>query len=174
MRKEQPLYFKIRKNLEDELHQANFNSDWKKIQDINLKLLWLRTLIEVNPVNFLKESENDIAKNLTEDEIKFPTKFELSSLRHFPFTQQIISEYGKILEKNEYSNCLYKPDKILTHPKESIKKAIEFTFHYMNYDKPLYELPDKKGYAAVLDNVSTLLDMTFVDTQGFAKRSFRK
>ena len=37
-------YFKIKKKLEEDLIQASFSGDWKKKQDLNLQLLWLKII----------------------------------------------------------------------------------------------------------------------------------
>lgn len=159
-------YHKIQRKLKDDLLQANFSGDWRKMQAINLQLIWLKTIQEVESRDAIG-NKNDTHKTsllakLTEDEIRFPTKWKLDDFYHFPFSQEIIVGYGKLLDENDYK--VYKPESILPYPKEVIKKAILFTFDYLNYDKPLYELPDKQKVADNLNSVKYILLENFVDT----------
>ena len=159
-------YHKIQRKLEDDLLQAKFSGDWRKTQAINLQLIWLKTIQEVESRDALG-NKNDIDKTsllakLTEDEIKFPTKWKLDDFYHFPFSQEILAGYGKLLSENDYK--VYKPESILPFPKEVIKKAILYTFDYLNYDKPLYEIPDKQKVADNLNSVKYILLENFVDT----------
>lgn len=159
-------YFNIKKRLDDDLSKATFSDDWQKRQKINLQILWLETIKEVDSRDFfLKKKEDDevqsILARLSEDKIKFPNKWKLNDLYHAPFAQGIISDYGKVLVEN--GDDLYKPESILPYPKRIIKKAIYFTLDYLNYDKPLYEIPDKKKLADNLNGVKAFLTF-FVDT----------
>lgn len=166
-KKRSSQYFKIKKKLEDDLLQTKDFGDWKKRQEINLQLLWLKTIKQVESMDIFgkKKEENEVSSLLTqlsEDEIKFTIKWKLDDLRHFPFSQQIIAGYRKCLAENDYS--VYKPESILPFPKHVIKKAIYFTFDYLNYDKPLYEIPDKQKRADNLNTLKFILTNNFVDT----------
>ncbi len=158
-------YLQIKKKLEDDLMQATLSSDWKKKQEVNLQLLWLKTIKEVESLDIFgkkkKTEENSLLSTLTENEIKFPPKWQLDDFYYYPFSQEIIAGYGKILVENDYK--VYKPESILPYPKDIIKKAILFTFDYLNYNKALYEVPDKKKVADNLNAVRFILLENFVD-----------
>lgn len=164
--KESP-YYKIRKKLEDDLRLSNFSGDWKKRQEINLQLLWLETVKEIETRDFTgikkQESERSILSDLNDRDFKFPIKWNLEDIDHFPFVQGIISGYGKTLAENDYKG-MYKPNSILPYPKEIIRKAYYYMFDYLNYDKPLYEIKEKKKYADNLNAINVFLDLSFVET----------
>jgi tetratricopeptide (TPR) repeat protein len=159
-------YHKIQRKLKDDFLSANFSGDWRRKQTINLQLIWLKTIKEVESRNTLGDKngtdQTSILAKLTEDEIKFPTKWKLDDFYHFPFSQEILAGYGKLLTENDYK--FYKPESTLPFPKKFIKKAILFTFDYLNYDKPLYEIPDKQKVADNLNSVKYILLENFVDT----------
>ena len=168
MKERKSMYFNIKKKLEDDLAQAKFSGNWRKEQEINLQLLWLKIIkiIESNDIYGGKKQENELLSSLaelSEDEIKFPNRWILDDAYHFPFSQEIIAGYGKTLAENDYKG-LYKPESILPFPKDIIKKAILFTFDYLNYDKPLYEIQDKKKVADNLNFTKLILLENFVDT----------
>lgn len=161
-------YIKIKKKLEDDLLQANFSGDWKRWQKINIQLLWLKTLIEVESRDMFKTKkdygEKSLLAKLSFEDIKFPTKWKLDDLYCYPFSQNIISAYGKILAKNDY-NGMFKPDSILPVPKEYIRKAILFTFDYLNLKEPTYKVIDKDKIADNLNEVNFILYEFFIDTE---------
>lgn len=160
-------YYKIRKKLEDDLKLSDFSGDWKRKQEINLQLLWLDTIKEIETRDIFgikkQESERSILSDLNDSDFKFPTKWKLDGLDHFPFVQGIISGYGKTLAENDYKG-MYKPNSILPYPKEIIRKAYYYMFDYLNYDKPLYEIKEKKKYADNLNAINVYLDLSFVET----------
>lgn len=69
-------YFTIKSKLEEELVEAKFKSDWRKIQETNLFLLWLKVIAKVEKEAFSgaqkQEDEDSKLASLSEDEIKFP------------------------------------------------------------------------------------------------------
>jgi hypothetical protein len=75
------LYLKIKKKLEEDLLQANFSGDWKRIQEINLQLLWLKTINEVESRDMFgrkkDEGETSLLATLSLDDIKFPLRWKL-------------------------------------------------------------------------------------------------
>jgi tetratricopeptide (TPR) repeat protein len=160
-------YYKIRNKLEEDLRLSDFSGDWKKRQEINLQLLWLDTIKERETRDIFgtkkQESESSILSSLNDRDLKFPTKWKLDGLDHFPFVQGIITGYGKTLAENDYKG-IYKPNNILPYPKEIIKKALYYMFDYLNYDKPLYNIKEKKQYADNLNGVKVYLSISFVDT----------
>ncbi|WP_026764442.1 tetratricopeptide repeat protein [Sediminibacterium salmoneum] len=160
-------YLKIKKKLDEELLQANFSGDWKRRQEINLQLLWLKTINEVESRDMFgrkkDEIETSLLATLSLDDIKFPLRWKLDDLYCYPFSQEIISAYGKVLSENDY-NGMFKPDSILPVPKNYIRKAILFTFDYFNLKEPMYSVPDKDKRADNLNGVSVFLDMSFIDT----------
>ena len=162
-------YYMIRKKLKEDFELSSFSSDWKRKQELNLQLLWLDTVKEIETMDYFgnnKEvSENSILSKLNEEQLKFPTKWKLDDLYHFPFVQGIISGYGKTLAENDYKG-IYKPNNILPYPKGIIKKAYYYIFDYLNYDKPFYKLEEKKKYAENLNGIKVILDFNFVDTGG--------
>lgn len=166
-KEEDSTYSKIKSRLEDDLNKAKFLKDWEKIQELNLYLMWLKTLYEVENTDILGNQrtgdEQTLFSTLTFDDIKFPLYWNLNDLYCYPFSQKIISAYGEALSKNEYKG-IFKPDSILPVPKNYIRKAILFTFDYMNLEKPLYKIRDKDAYAAHLNGVNYYLDCTFIDT----------
>jgi len=160
-------YFKIKKKLEEDLIQASFSGDWKKKQDLNLQLLWLKIIkndVEVSNIsgkNNIPERIYQITK-LTENEIMFQSNWQLDNFYHFPLSQEIIAGYRKTLVDNDYK--VYKPESILPYPKDIIKKAILFTFDYLNHDKPLYTITNKKELADNLNAIRAILLENFVNT----------
>lgn len=149
-------YLKIMKKLNEDLLQANFSNDWKRTQEINLQLLWLESLVQVERLNnvgrAVEFNEKLYINNLTIHEIQLPQKWTLNDLSCFPFSQQIINSYRKVLATNEYKG-VFKPESILPVPKKYIKKAILFSFDYFNLKDPLYEIPNKDEQA---DNLNTI------------------
>lgn len=160
-------YLKIKKKLEEDLMQANFSGDWKRRQEINLYLLWLKTLKEVKSRDILghkkDENETDLLETISFDDIKFPLKWRLNDFYCYPFSQEIISAYGKVLAENDFKG-MFKPDSILPVPKSYIRKAISFTFDYFNIKTPIYVVPDKDKRADNLNGVKVYLDLSFIDT----------
>lgn len=161
-------YFTIKSKLEEELVEAKFKSDWRKIQETNLFLLWLKVIAKVEKEAFSgaqkQEDEDSKLASLSEDEIKFPLNWDFESFYHFPLASEIISGYGKLLVENDYK--VYKPEQILPFPKEIILKAIDFTLAYFNYDKPLYETSRKEEFADNIKATRFILVENFVDTTG--------
>ncbi len=161
-------YLKIKKKLDEDLLQANFSGDWKRKQEINLHLLWLKTLDEVESRDMLfgrqkNENKATLLAKLTFDDIKFPLKWKLDDLYCFPFSQEIISAYGKVLAENNYKG-MFKPDSILPVSKNYIRKAILFNFDYFNLKESIYEVPDKEKRIENLSSINIYLDMSFIDT----------
>jgi tetratricopeptide (TPR) repeat protein len=163
-------YFKIRKKLEEDLQQANFTGEWKKRQEINLQILWLDAIkkveVEVKDLFGAKndESESSLLSKLTEEEIRFPTKWKLKDLHHNSFVTGIIDGYAATLAENDYKAVVYKPDNILPYPKHIIQKAFYYVFDELNSKDPLYAIKEKDKYAAYLNAASHSLYNTFVDT----------
>lgn len=161
-------YLNIKKKLEDDLMQANFSGDWRKRQEISLQLLWLKTLYEVESNNMFRNkkgsSETTLLAKLSYEDIRFPTKWKLDDFYCYPFSQEIIVAYGKILAENDYKG-MFKPDSILPVPKTFIRKAILFTFDYFNLKEPMYEVTDKDKRADNLNGVNVLLDKSFINTE---------
>jgi len=163
-------YMKIKKKLNDELMQASFANDWKERQEINLKLIWLGTIRDINMRDIFgrqkeESSEMEVLNKLSVNDIKFPIKWNLDDDVSYPFSQEIISAYGKVLAENKYKG-MYKPDNILPVPKDTIRKAIHFTFDYFNLKNPRYIVPDKDKRVDNLNVLSLLLQTTFIDTGG--------
>ena len=160
------LYRRIREKLESDLSQAKFSNNWKEKQKISLQIHWLDTIKEIESRDMLgqkkEESESEVLSDLTEEELRFPSKWELDNIYHFPFITGIVGKFGQTLANNKFKG-VFKPNSILPFPKESIKKAIHYLFDYLNYDKPLYEIKDKAGYADNLNNLKISLYMYFVE-----------
>ncbi len=168
-KRNQSPYFKTKKRLELELDNAIKTDDWQKRQEVNLELVWLKTIRDIESRDMFSNKLDDSKVRLTlsqlsENKIKLPEKWKLDDLYHFPFAGNIIAGYGDVLAKSEYG--FYKPNSVLPYPKDVIKKAIYFIFDYFNYDKPLYEIPDeeKKKQAENLNDVKYFLIECFVDT----------
>lgn len=161
-------YFSIKSKLEAELSEAKFKNDWKKIQEVNLFLLWLKVIAKVEKETFsgVQKAEEEKSKlaSLSEEEIRFPLNWEFDSFYHYPLAAEIISGYGKLLVENDYK--LYKPEHILPFPKATILKAIDFALAYFNYEKPLYEISHKKEFADNIETTRFALIEYFVDATG--------
>jgi hypothetical protein len=159
---------KIRKKLEEDLMQYKFSGDWEQCQRINLKLLWLKTIKEVESRDSLgnrqEVSDDQLLSKLTFEDIKFPLRWSLSDFYCYPFAQEIISAYGIILANNDY-NGMFKPESILPVPKEFIRKAILYTFDYFNLKSPIYQVPDKANRAKNLNQVNAILYISFINTK---------
>lgn len=162
-------YFKTKKKLELELKNAAETNNWQKKQQINLELLWLKTIKDIRSRDMFSNKLDDSKVQLTltqlsENEIRFPDKWKLDDLYNFPFVGNIIAGMGDLMVNSEYE--LYKPTSVLPFPKDIIIKAISFTFDYFNYDKPLYEIPEeeKKKQADNLNVVNHFLIEFIVDT----------
>ncbi|GEM_PF-5597136 len=157
----------IKRKLEDDLRQANFSGDWRKRQDINLKLLWLKTYYDIKS-EMLSNSNQDydetalIAK-FRENDFKFPIKWELDDFYCFPFSQEIVGAYGKVLAENAYKGA-FKPNNILPVPKEFIIKAIHYTFDYIGQKESMYHVSDKDKLAENLSSIHIFLLKSFIDT----------
>lgn len=160
-------YMKIKKKLDEDLLQANFSGDWKRRQEITLQLLWLKTIKEIETSAIFgrskSQSERSILSKLTLDDIKFPVKWKLDDFYCYPLSQKITSVYGKVLADNDYKG-LFKPDSILPVPKKYIRKAILFTFDYINLKDPIYKVPNKDKLVHSLNNCNSVLYMFFIDT----------
>ena len=168
-KRSQSPYFKTKKRLEEELNIAVKTDDWQKRQEVNLELIWLKTIKDIESRDMFSNKLDDSKVQLTlsqlsENEIKFPDKWKLDDLYHFPFVGNIIAGMGNLMQNSEYE--LYKPISVLPFPKNIIKKAIYFTFDYFNYDKPLYEIPEeeKKKKAESLNDVKYFLIEFIVNT----------
>lgn len=160
-------YFQIRKRLEDDLKQFDFSGDWRKRQEVNLQLHWLETIKEVETRDFLgtkkQESEGEILSKLTEKDMRFPTKWRLEDLYHYPFISSIIADFGTTLADNEHK-VMYRPESILPYPKDIINKAYYYMFDYLNCNEPPYLIKDKKKIADNLNATHILLSTMFIDT----------
>jgi tetratricopeptide (TPR) repeat protein len=160
-------YFKLKNKLEEELLQATFLGDWKRRQEITLYLIWLDTIKKVESNNasnrISNKNKESIFTQLSPDNIKLPNKWDLYDFYCYPFSQEIISAYGKVLAENDYKG-IYKPDSILPVPKHYIKKAILFTFDYLNLKESIYEVTEKNKRADNLNTVNTFLEVSFIDT----------
>ncbi len=160
-------YLKVKKKLEEDLLQTDFAGDWKRRQEINLQLLWLKTIKTVESSTIfdhkMDKSEASLMSKLSLSDIRFPLQWKLEDHYCLPFSQEILSAYGKVLEENEY-NGMFKPESILPVPKNWIRKSIYFTFDYFNLEKPIYQITDKDKRAANLNLVNSFLDLSFIDT----------
>lgn len=160
-------YWKIKKKLYNEINQANQTGDWKKRQEINLQLLWLKTINEVDNGNIAggkgQSKKYTLFNTISLDDIKFPVKWNLDDLYCYPFAQEIIYAYGDVLAENEYEG-MFKPESILPVPKNYIKKAITFTFDYFNLKEPIYSVPDKIKRVDNLNTIKVFLDLHFIPT----------
>jgi len=161
------VFLKIRKRLEEDLLHSEFSGDWKKRQEINLQLIWIKVVIEVEKGDISheinQEIENLILSKLSLDDIKFPKRWVLDDLYCYPFAQEIIAAFGKILAENEYKGK-YIPDFILPVPKVIIRKAILFTFDYLNLKESIYIIDDKDKIADAIATASVILNSSFIDT----------
>ena len=72
-------FFRIKKKLEEDLLQANFSGDWKRRQEINLQLLWLKKIEEDEKT---KKFYNDVYKFYTPSEIN-KSCYEYSFLNRY-------------------------------------------------------------------------------------------
>ena len=97
---------KFLKALNNQLDEAIRNSDWKKRQNINLQILWIKN-------------------NGTEKIGDLSITWSLDNEKCFEFSMAIIKDYSEVLAKNEY-HTPFKPDSILPVPKQNIRKAILF------------------------------------------------
>ena len=160
-------YFKIKKKFEADLIQSNLSEDWKLKQEINLQLLWLEIIKEkaILDYNFLgrKEiSEDSILSKLTFDEIKYQSNWNLESIYHFPLCQMVITRYSEILKDSSVG--LYKSFSILPFSKDVIRKSILFILDYLDYENPLFNIPDKQNLYHRICSVNIFFQMYFVDT----------
>jgi tetratricopeptide (TPR) repeat protein len=166
-KKSHSAYYKLMKKLLEDQELCGFSGDWERKQEINLQILWLEAIREIEMRDIFgdkkEESESSVLSKLSDVDIKFPLCWNLDSLYHLPFAQNIVSGYGKILAENDYKG-MYKPNNILPYPKKIIKKAIYFIFDYLNSEKPLYDIKDKKEYAENLNAIKTFLSISFIET----------
>jgi hypothetical protein len=160
-------YYKISKKLKEDLLQANFTSDWRNRQEINLRLLWLDTIKEMESKDFLgKKKEEDISSltaKLSETDLTFPIKWKLSDDRIPKFAERIIQDFGRVIADSKYKG-MYKPDNILPYPKTFIKKSIMYTLDYSEYDKAVYKAENKDSMTENLKALYSALNRFFVDT----------
>lgn len=161
-------YFLLKQKLDEELIQANFSSNKKKIQEINLQKLWLDSIKSVESVDLVgstldEDKINFELSKLTGEELKFPTNLKFDDLYHFPFIMNIIREFGKYIAEDK-SGGYFTSELELPFPKKFIKKAIYFWFDYSNIEKPLYEVRDKGLFAGNLNMLLISLDSKFIDT----------
>jgi tetratricopeptide (TPR) repeat protein len=163
-------YMIIQKKLSEDLMQVNFSGDWKNRQEINLQLLWLKTIKDISMRGFFGQkkegSELEILSKLSESEIRFPIKWNLNPMDKYsyPFSQEIIRSYASTLIEKNKLDVFYHPDKNLPVPKDIIRKAILFTFDYLNLERTLYVIPDKDKFANNLDGIKLDLFLTFINT----------
>jgi tetratricopeptide (TPR) repeat protein len=165
-------YQKIKKKLEDDLLKAKLDGNWRKRQEINLQLLWLKTLIDFETKSMMgqklvEESESSLLEKLSFDDIKLPTHWNLHDFYCFPFSQEILSAFGEVMAHNEYQGT-FKPDSILPVPKDQIRRSILFQFDYLNLKKPIYLIPNKDELASSLNEASFYLDSMFIDADNTA------
>jgi hypothetical protein len=149
--------------IEDELMLANLNGDWQKTQNASLQRTWLNTLLKVEYPNTIPNRSNPYPK-LDESLIRFPLKWTFDSFYHFPFCQEIVSDFGKVLADN--GRPLYKPNKLLPYPKHFIQKAMAFTLDYLDNPNPLYEFPSKDKVRDELQGARVFLNRYFINTDG--------
>jgi hypothetical protein len=160
-------YKKLLKKFKEEYLLADFSGDWKKKQEINLQILWLKTVLEVE--NKLKQESNNsqgetyhIIKLLIDD-VRFMSKWELDDFYCFPFAQAIVESYKKVLSDIGF-NAMYKSNSILPLPKNYIRKAILFLLDYLRLENPIYEISNKQQYIDDLHLISADLDRLFIET----------
>jgi hypothetical protein len=167
MKENKSPYRKLLKKFEEEKLIADFSGDWKKKQEINLQILWLKTILEVE--NNLEQQSNtkqgvtyDI-NNFSLEDIKFISKWKLDDFYCFPFAQAIVDSYKKLLSEIGH-NAMYKSNSILPLPKNYIRKAILFLLDYLRQENPIYEVNDKQKYIDYLHIISVDLDRFFIET----------
>lgn len=116
-----------------QLKEAIFNNDWKRRQEIALKLLWLDCI--KNEENILKEVFGrfyfeGLSKKLSNADVEviaFPENLDSKNLIHLKFSGIIIHDLGVVIEEGgKWKNCVYKPDAILPYPKEYLNYVLEF------------------------------------------------
>lgn len=164
---EESDFSKLSRKLGLQLSDAIAKGDWENRQRINLKIIWLKTIRDVERVHKNNLTNKNEGKHLipvfTEDEIDLPTKWNLDDYYCFPFSQEIIASYRKVLVENSYKG-MYKPNNILPVSKKVIRKAIYFTFDYLNKKDPIYQIEDKDKLVENLDGINSLLNISFIET----------
>lgn len=142
----------IIEKLNSDLVEADFSSDWKLRQIINLKLLWINLIrnqdnliAESLPPNFPNIFSGSKESELSVSDIKFPKTLDVNELIHWKFAEQIINKSNSIiLSPNNFKGCLWKPESILPYPKDFIIDAINFTQNCLMMEKPLFEIPQNR------------------------------
>lgn len=159
----------IKKRVELDLAQAKFSNNWKERQKLNLQLLWLNSVKDVNLKNVTNRvtkgrSSNEILDAITEDELRFPMKWDLNSIYHYPFIHGIISKFGESLGDKGYKG-LYKPNNALPFPKTEIIKAFHYAYDFLNMENPPYPIEDKEAFIDNMDIIKISLYMNYVETK---------
>jgi hypothetical protein len=159
------LFKEIEKKLNEEASLLKFRNDFEKLQEVKAQLLWLKTLDEINSRDTLgekrTENQSEYLSNLTETDLQYPIKFQYLNFNHYPFAQEIISGYRKVLAENEYS--FYKPNQILPYPKKLIYKAILFVTDFIEQDTPIYEIFKKEEQRDNLASIKSFLYLSFIN-----------
>jgi len=97
------------KKLAKQQKKARQKGDWKKAQQINLNMHWIKC------------SYDNIKKPAP------PDKLDISNEIHIKFARQIADNFARLIETdNKYRKCLYVPQSYLEYPIEQIEKALNF------------------------------------------------
>jgi len=159
LKKKKSVFELISEKLNSDLIEAKFSSNWKLKQEIQLKLKWLEIAKSQNelwkellPEYYRDATTSDDVSALTIDEIIFPKELNDQEILHYKFSEVIFKDYGKVLaDAGKYQKCFYKPTSILPYPKDYIRKAIQFSVHCLQMEKPLFTSPPNKD--EILDNL---------------------
>lgn len=116
--------------------------NWRDRQEYNLQNLWRNLknneetiLREFDPLNKIRKKQNRLS-DLENVGYEYPSELDEKNLIHMKFCEEIVHDYGKIIEKPKgYDKCLYKPESILPYPKEYIRKALKYTCNILNEDR---------------------------------------
>lgn len=147
---------------------AQFESDWRLKQEINIRISWLEfskydsdIYKELIPIHLRNAIKKEDVQSLKIEQILFPIKFDINDIRHYKFAEKIVYEYGVVLgNPGNYTQCIYRPSSLLPYPKKFITRSLEFNIDYLNNENKIFSTPENKenmlgtlrGGLAYLDN----------------------
>lgn len=167
-------FYKLKKKLEDDLLIANFESNWRRRQEINLQLLWLEALYEDEKEDSFgadkEKSEYDILKKISVEDLKFPKQKDEEYFSHVRFAHKITQSYGNIWANDfKHKVRLYKPEGALLLPKEAISDWMRFYLTCKELPKGMEE--PMQGLLPLLDDFIPF-DVTEVPIEHKENREF--
>lgn len=177
LKKQKSPYVVLKEKIESELIFSQFSNDWRRTQELNLKLLWLSIIKDSSAI--MKQSLPEQLKFLVADEdindktiemLNFPVELNHDDITHINFAERIFKEYAKSIgfpskKFKLYENCMYKPASLLPYPKKYIGKVLGFSIGVFKGESKILGIPSNADEVVANIQILGVMLPNFLETE---------